>query len=806
MKTRKLALLYCATISSGLAAMGPAAAQTAAPAAAPSPVIGEVIVTARKRQESILNVPVVETAVGPKQLERTQTLDLKDLQKLVPGLNLGHGLLSIGTLVSIRGIGTASLDPGIDQSVALNLDGMALGQGLAFSSGMFDVGQVEVLKGPQALFYGKSSPGGVISIRTADPTDKYDVIARAGYEFEARQKRGELIVSGPLTDTLKGRLAGMYSQTDGYFYNRGIPLAGSGATAPDHDRAPYGKDYMVRGTLLWSPTDSFDARLKVNYVHDRADNAEAWQQSSCPEGTAGPLGIPFLGGGEDCKLDRVLRVVSMDPANFPNIINHGQPFLESTQKYGTLELNYKLRPQLTLTSTTGYYDLGSSSLVSTAQSTFAGAALAIENRFKRRDITEEVRLNSDFSSPLNFTAGAFYQDGRMSDWVIGRGNSAYALPPLLLSAETDVNIKTYSAFGQLRWAITPKLELAGGARWTDEKRSEEPVNYITGTATPINVLTPKIGSKTTAPEVTLTYRPTDDLTFFGALKRGYKSGSFSIATPPTNGADNSFGDEKVEGGEVGLKSRLLDRRMNVNLAAYDYHYTGLQVGAVEPAVNGLPIIRTVNAGSARTYGIDFDLTYYPPQLDGLTLRAAVNWNHARFDTLNNVPCYGGQTIALGCTQFLDPSTGRYTAQDLSGSPLQRAPDWQSTFGFDYEIPVGPGGDMTLVITNSNQYSSSYRTFLGDRPDNTQGQFLKMDLGLTLQGPDDRWEVALIGKNITDRITAGTCSPSTAANGVILGGAEAGGVRSGIAGLDEVGCFTDPGREIWLKFTYRPTGR
>src|ERR1700733_14800624 len=170
----------------------------------------EVIVSARKRQESILNVPVIEQAISQDRLDRLQVTELTDLPKIVPGLNLGHSLLSIGTLVSIRGVGTASQDPGVDQSVSLNIDGLSLGNGLAFSSGLFDLGQIEVLKGPQALFYGKSSPGGVISLRTADPTDRFELSGTEAYDIESITPREELVVSGPISDSLKMRLAGMY--------------------------------------------------------------------------------------------------------------------------------------------------------------------------------------------------------------------------------------------------------------------------------------------------------------------------------------------------------------------------------------------------------------------------------------------------------------------------------------------------------------------------------------------------------------------------------------------------------------------
>ena len=231
----------------------------------------EIIVTARKRQESILNVPVVESAITQKQLQTFQTQDLKDVATMVPGLAFGDSVLSIGTQVSLRGVGSTTFNPGIDQSVSLNLDGMVFSQGLAYMSGMFDLAQIEVLKGPQALFYGKSSPGGVISMRTADPTNNYEIIARGGYEYEAREKRGELILSGPLSSTVKARLAANYDTQDGYFYSKGVALPGTGAVTPSGNggRMDGHDGYQVRGTLLWNPTNDFSARLKVNDVHDK---------------------------------------------------------------------------------------------------------------------------------------------------------------------------------------------------------------------------------------------------------------------------------------------------------------------------------------------------------------------------------------------------------------------------------------------------------------------------------------------------------------------------------------------------------
>jgi iron complex outermembrane recepter protein len=791
--------------------------QAATPAQA-TQELQEVIVTARKREETLLNVPVIETAIPQSRIQALQTVDITDLANIVPGLQFGRNLLSIGTQVSLRGIGSSSYDQGVDSSVALNIDGMEPSSGLAFESGLFDLAQIEVLKGPQALFFGKSTPGGVISLRTADPTDEFELIGRESFDFEALTNREEAIISGPVTDTLKLRLASMYSSSQGYFYERAVAAPDFGGATPTTSRTPNSTDYIVRGTLLWNPSSQFDARLKLNLVHDRVVNQENDEYTDCPEGNNfAPVGIPFLGTNIPCGLSRNSYVVWASPSAFPGIINNGVPFTESQQEYGVLEMNYRPTEHLTLTSVTTDYLLVSTDMVAAIETRGAGTPLAAENFFRRSDATEELRLNSDFEGPLNFTVGAFYEDGLISEHVALPGNTAEGFPNPLPSGDIDtVRIRTYSGFGQLRYKILPRLELAAGARWTDETRTEIPVNTIpydpmlgallqVGQVIPVT--NPIVKSDNTAPEITLTYRPTDDMTAYAAYKQAYKSGSFTLSTPPTPGLDNSFGEEKAQGEEVGFKSRWLDRRLALDAAAYLYNYSGLQVGAIAPAVNGVPVIATENAGAARSYGIDFDSAYNPAAVPGLALRGSVLWNHARYLTLDNVPCWGGQTIALGCNQILNTATGLYTAQNLNGTPLLRAPNWQGNLGFDYtyDLPAS----YKMVLSNNDALSTSYVTALAaGRPnhDNIQTGYIKADLSLSLAAPGDRWEIALIGKNLNNKLTTGTCGLSNYAGGVIIPGVQTqGGTNSGISGIDQMGCFVDPGREIWLRLTVRAFG-
>ncbi len=791
----------------------------------------EIIVTARKREESILKVPVLVTALSNETLENTQVTQVTDLPRLVPGLVIAGNLLSIGPQVTIRGVGTSSFDPGVDQSVSLNIDGLSLGQGLAFGSAMVDVGQVEVLKGPQALFYGKSSPGGVISLRTADPTDETEVMFRGGYEFAAREMRGEAVISGPVSDTLGARFASMYSSSDGFFRNIAVPQPGTGALAPRNKRDPQTERYLLRGTLLWEPSDSFSARLKFNHVYDRAINAETQQLAGCPDGLDEayvpfpPLAPVNFIGVDECKVNRDLALVYMDPASFPGIPNEGVPYLQNRQNFGTLELNYDLTPDLTLTSTTAYYKLVSSSSVNPTHTAGAAPTFAVTNNFRRREFTQELRLNSDYSGPLNFTLGGFFEDGQLYDRVRFIRNTSYVwISPAVVGADilndhraTTIDIKTYSIFGQLRYKLIEQLELAAGVRWNDETRTESVYDFQNDLDITSTLPRPKVSSSNFSPEFTATYTQTDDLTIFASYKKGFKSGSFKVAVPAQPGENNAFDDERVRGYEIGLKSRLLDRSLLLNLAFYDYYYKGLQVGGIEDSEGGVPIIRTVNAGKARTYGVDFDVAYRPPSVDGLSLTGSVNWNKARYTLLDNIPCYANQVISQGCNlspnpTSIDPETGlaHFTAQDLSGSQMIRAPEWAVNFGFDYELPVG--SNMKVRLSNNNQYSAKYPTFLAvGRPDNDniQSGYFRTDASIAMMAEDESWEVALIGKNLSDKVVTSNCAPTNFAGGIILpfGGANTGGTTPGAMGWAEKVCYPDgPGRTIWVRLTLRPSKR
>jgi iron complex outermembrane receptor protein len=796
----------------------PAAAQQAAPSAAPESAgqMEEITVTARKRDESLLKTPVFETVLSQQKVEQFGIVNLATLKSQVPGLLLGQSVNEVGTQLTLRGIGTTVMNATTDQSVTLNLDGMPLSQGTAYQAGMFDVGQVEVLKGPQALFYGKNSPAGVISLRTADPTDETEIIARAGYETESADRMVEGIVSGQVAPDLDMRLAAHYSFADGYFRNVAQAIPGLGGQTPQFRNLAPSQDIIVRGTAVWTPSSNYNARLKVNYTNDYTDGTGgALEATYCPDGTGGlpPVGIPFLQGSK-CKISRDFATVWYDPKEFPDITHGGVPFVSSVQAFSTLEQNLVISPGLTLTSVTGYYDEWYKTLFN-ADTGAAAITVGEDNSFTNRQFTQELRLTSDYNGPVNFMLGLFYQNAKEYNRVFIPANVGLGLPPELNAVKHYVEIQSYSGFGQVTYDPIPEIEIAAGARWTDEQRQHQEYNFDTAFGgvlgrVPLSPANAKLSEFNVSPEASITYKPTDTDTVYATYKQGFKAGSFDAINFAPDSEPQSYGDERVNGFEVGYKTVKADGNLALNIAAYSYKYNNLQVGAnILSHPPGQPAVFqsiTINAASADVQGIDLDATYTVPSITGLTLKATTNYNDAHYSKFDTAPCGNAQTIAEGCNQLLNPSTGQYGAQDLSGRGLVRAPLWASTFGADYNTTVW--NDKTLVLGANMNYTDSYQTALPDLPHFRQPGFEKYDANITLIGANDGWEASVIGTNITNKLTMAWCANSNARNGTILGGQQSGFPTAIPPGSSQVDhdqnfCSLDPPRAVWFKLTLHP---
>jgi iron complex outermembrane receptor protein len=782
----------------------------------------EIIVTAEKRSQGYLDVPITENVITASQLQTFQIQNLNDMASQVPGLKMSTATNSVGTQVTLRGVGTNTLDAGIDQSVALYIDGQQITQGLAYGAAMFDTSQVEVLKGPQTLFYGKNSPGGVIALRSNDPTDQYLADITYGREFEANENEVDLILSGPIWgNMLEGRLAGQFTNQDGYLnlVGKGDPAYG-GMTPPD-STGPHDRSYIIRGTLLFKPFDQFDARWKGTLARDHAWESGEESIISCPGGNGvGISGIPFLTGGP-CQRSYDLYQPDLNPSAFPNLWWGGIPTQDTVQTSSTLELNYRPRSDITITSDTGFYDL---SFMGTLASPFgngpSGSGIGLNNGYGYRQWVEGLRVNSDFSFPVNFTAGVDYQNAAVADSTDLIFNQALPSPsgPYDIYDEWYINhmsIKSWSGFGQLRFDLTSQLQLQLGGRYSDERRSDFAYQTLgfgpvpappPGDAGQTPVYLPAIKSTNFSPDVTLQYRPTREMSFYATAKKGFKSGSYDITAGPytsTGAIASPYYPETVRGAEIGGKTFWLDHTLSIDAAVYYYHYSDLQVGATEDTGGGIPVVQTFNAASAIIKGVDLDAAWQTP-ITGLLLRGAAEYNQARFQSFNDAPCYGGQTLAEGCDSLYAASAnnglGGYTSQNLAGVPLQRAPLWQLDGGPSYTIPVK---DLSVTVASNTQFSSRYLMLLGTRSDFWQGSYAKTDLSVALNGPDHRWQVAFVGRNLTNTITTGTCNSYNNING-LFGGQYQGNNAAGHgpSGVDSLSCFIDRGRELWLRVNYK----
>jgi outer membrane receptor protein involved in Fe transport len=711
-----------------------------------------ITVTARKRTESLLDVPVAVVAISKTALQNNAANDFQKIAELAPQVIIGRSPSNTGAVITIRGISSGTVDSGIDQSVAFDIDGVALSRGRILQSAQFDMQQVQILQGPQALFFGKNSPAGVISIQSVDPTDRLEAFVKAGYEFKAKEKYVEAAVSGPIARNLKARLAFRYDAMDGWIKNIAVPIAnpfqpsGPYRGAVQGDTQPMGHDLTGRLTLLWEPTDDFDAKFKLTMGSERQNTTSGASETYCINGQTVPviLGVPQPHG--DCVANMVVAQNGMPAAfavNYPNG-NGGVPFLRSDLGLASLTLNKKFG-DMTLTSTTGYYDQFFKGSYVADYAEISQIYGGEGERF--RQINEELRLSTDFSGPINAMVGAYYEHSNrrfynapsvLFTYDPAAGNYA----SLLLSSKNKND--SYSVFGQLRWKILPNLELAGGARFTHDTKNTALVNLQTNLASGTGraaypqgqILNVHYASNNVSPEATLTWKPRSDQTLYAAYKTGYKAGGISspVTFPATTTAANAkFGPEKTNGFELGYKADLFANKVRVDLVAYRYNYNGLQVSALDQVTFKLSLL---NAAKARTTGVTG--TFEWMATDRLSFSGNLGWNRARYLSFRNAQCYTGQTAAQGCVGG---------EQDLSGKPLNRAPNVTFKLGADYKADLAPGWLADLSI--SGAYTSSYQAHTQYAPGGVQPSYWLLNAAVHISPENEKYRLSLIGRNLTN---------------------------------------------------------
>lgn len=784
--------------------------------------LGEIIVTARKQAESLLDVPVAVSAIGGEEIERKAVTDLTRIAQLAPQIILAQADSGTGASFSIRGLGTSFLDPGLDQSVVVVFDGMPISRGQVVLMGMFDLAQVEVLKGPQALFFGKNSPAGVVSLTSAGATDTLEGYVRAGYEFEAREKYIEAAISGPLSETLKGRLAFRGSDMRGWMKNLAQPLPSPLPLADatffpvsavrGSNYGPGNRDLMGRATLTWEPTSNFDATLKVA-IGRHKNNGTTTQGYCDPAVSMGPVSIGGIPDTTvDCKFDNKILSTGVPSQyvqdSWRGMKASGEPYAKVNTMLTTLNMNYSL-DDLTITSVSSYMDLKFSGLNNYDQTSYGLAASSIGEHSEI--FAQELRMVSDYDGPLNFTIGGYFEDMKRMTYTDSLIFFVGPVPAGMPGAgrfdnfegENRATGKTISAFGQLRWAITDDFELAGGVRYTKEKRTQTVENFFvhpyvggvvnpdgTVVAGPLGTLVP-VGQKLTggkfkdsnwSPEITATYKINPDVMVYAAYKTGYKSGGFPSLSLFKLNPDNSvptgdqfgFGPEKAKGFEGGIKGKLANNTIRLEATVYHYKYSDLQQSIFDPPTFSFLI---KNAAAAKIKG--FELAGEWLAMDGLRINAAAAYNDAKYSSFPNNGCYTGQTVAQGCV----PNVDGVPVQNLGGRRLPRAPKWNLMGGINYDTNLT--NDWMIGLSGDVNYTSGYSTQETQPPFAYQTGFALINAGVRFYSDDKKYELAFIGRNLADKYYVQVSSATT----------------FGVSG-DQLHAATPRARELRVQGTYR----
>ncbi len=758
---------------------GPASVSDAVQSDAAPQDGGDIVVTARRRSESLNNVPVIVSVVGQQQLANNNATDLSKIGELTPTVIVGAYKSNGGGTIAIRGVSSPANQAGFEQAVSVAIDGVQTSDGRIAQLGMFDVRQVEVLKGPQALLFGKNNTAGVISIKTADPTDHLEVSGRASYEFVGDELTTEAAISGPLAENFGARLAVRFRNLDGWLRNTAQPIAnpfynpatgapaGAAQLPGASDPRPGDQEVLARLTLKGEAGGIFNFRLKSFYGHDSDSGPGTATQNIGPCSGPYPRMYGVADPAADCVIDNRTTIGDV-PAAISRTMHggsvDGKPYGRLTVLTEMLEMGLKVG-KIQIDATTGYNYTQYRFFSGLDQTSFS--QLAFFNEQRNEQFSQELRLTSSFPGKVNFMAGAFYQTTRLHDTNDTKlKDSNYVAAVNRFSTYEDLNVQTgntLSAFLQMIVKPSDSLEIAGGARYTKERKNFNKRNLYgigtfatqstiyPGSDTP-GVLEGRFDDDNVSPEATITWHPHSDLTVFAAYRTGFKSGGFGLTTPLQTGTrigDADFGSERAHGFEAGIKGRFLDGRLRLNLAAFSYNFSDLQVNTYDPS----RVAYTINnAGKLQQRGAEAELNF--AATDKLTLHGALAYTHNRYKDFVG-QCYS-YTFATGTTRatavpppncsFVN-ATALTLQQDFSGRAPARSPDWAGNAGAELDIPLG---SYKIGLTADAFYSSGYYASDTMSSSTYQNGFWRFNASARISQVDDRWSIALIGRNIGNK--------------------------------------------------------
>lgn len=752
----------------------------------------EIVITARKKAETLQSAPITVTALTAESIQRLAFRDVADISLSVPGLSFGNDFGRQGERPVIRGQASILGESG----VAFFIDGVYTSNSIS-NINVQEIERIEVVKGPQSALYGRNTYSGAINIITRRPGDTLEarVMAEAA-EFGDLQFTG--FVSAPITDKLGFILSGRYYERDGTFTNvfDGDDLGDEQSTA-------------ISGGLFFEPSESANFELRFAYSEDRDGPLPTFLQRHSENNCITDNGS-FYGG--------VGRYFCGTIGTQETSKNYSEQF---TQRPGFTRdrINVSLKSEFdfdfaTFTHIIGYNDNdetfrsdsdhGDFSFVpgvfAAFPATFADPVpgppfplgivtggpidFSFEEESTQREISTEFRLASNSDSKLNWLIGGFYldiddttQDIRQITpemQAIADANLATAIAdqfaessasapfpgfysfPINLGPDSTINVarnrsensvKNIALFGSVGYDFSDQLSATVEARYAEETFDSTRIVRDLG-SDPTLIVSANETLKAFTPRFTVDYQMTDDNLFYGVVAKGTKPGGLNGAVAIEAG-ETVYDEEEVWSFEVGTKNSFLDNQLRFNLAAFLLKVKGYQLTqTVDTGDNAVSAIR--NAGDADIYGLELETQYAPNFLPGATLTFNAAWTDSEFQNgfdqnqgvLDDVRDNGLADCSTG-NQFPDSGDCTSAFGDITGQRVPRQAEWQLFADATYR------GDITDDISYSIGVNVSYESSKFVQVHNLAdfGEFTIVNLNAGIQG--DFWELQVFGRNITD---------------------------------------------------------
>ena len=684
---------------------------------------GEMVVTARRTEETLQTVPGAVSAFGERALERVQAQDTTGLQGAVPNLNIVQGRgSSNATNIYIRGVGQPDALQTFDPAIGVYIDGVYYSRIRGTQLDLLDLQRVEVLRGPQGTLYGKNTIGGALSILTRRPGQ--ELRGQASLTYAAyNQAEARLSVSGPISDTISAGIAVMHAQRDGFVEDQVL------------DRDYNDRDTRAaRASLAFTPNE----RLRIDLTADYSEDDAALS-------TGQPLNslTYLIGGGTALALPS-------NPTSYDFTVRTTPSLPNSTDlRHWGLAMNiaYDVSDAVTLRSITAYRQLDTDDYVD-----IDATQLEMGDVFvgvNQNQVSQEFQVNLN-AGPLVGVAGLYFLRERVTshqeayaDDLIGPllGN-----PTFLRTIDDDLETTSYAAYANLSYEIVPNLRLSGGIRYTSETKDYFRTTSTFSTSPLLASLVPfEFVAENTwddfSPMASIDYRFSDSVMIYARYSRGFKSGGF-------NGRANSVAErtqyepETMNSYEAGIRSTIADQ-LRLNLTGFYNDYRNFQARVsgtgLDPVTNlPSPQLSVLNAGELSMKGFEIEAAWTPAQ--GLLIDTQIGYLDAQYEEFNDVRFPGGSRA------FQTPAF---------------APEWTVRIGAQYEANLGNAGFLTVGG------QARYRSEMALAVDNTiingavgtttriEGLFSDpywiADARIVWEDRDRRFALGLYGQNLFDEV-------------------------------------------------------